>query len=74
MSENPWIEWSGGECPVDHDALVEVRFRDGNPLGTGLPEKAGYWDSRDSKLSNWIHSKGRLGSGNDIIAYRVVSG
>lgn len=27
MSE--WIEWSGGECPVDPDTLVEVKW--GNP-------------------------------------------
>lgn len=24
-----WIEWKDGECPVDGDAIVDVRFGDG---------------------------------------------
>lgn len=24
-----WIDWAGGECPVDHMQAVEVRYRDG---------------------------------------------
>lgn len=27
--ESDWIEWGGGECPVDGCVLVKVRFRDG---------------------------------------------
>lgn len=26
-----WIEWHGGECPVDSDAIVEVKCRWHNP-------------------------------------------
>ena len=25
-----WIEWSGGECPVEESVLVDVKFRDGS--------------------------------------------
>lgn len=25
-----WIEWSGGECPVDGDSIVDVEFNSGN--------------------------------------------
>lgn len=56
MSE--WIEWSGGECPVAPETVVEIRVRDGNPYPTDTADKF-----------YWLH--GQLGS--DIIAYRVVS-
>ena len=25
-----WIEWNGGECPVEDNAVIDIRFRDGN--------------------------------------------
>ena len=25
-----WIGWSGGECPVEDDAIIDIRFRDGH--------------------------------------------
>ncbi len=64
MSENPWIEWSGGECPVP-GAFVHYRMADGEedfgPIGT---TKGFLADNL-----RWIH----LGDGwSDIIAYRVV--
>lgn len=55
-----WIEWSGGECPVDKEAIVECKF-DIYPRG---PESgtAKYW--------RWetVHEEGW----RNIIAYRVV--
>ena len=27
-----WIEWSGGECPVDEDDRIDVKFSDGDTL------------------------------------------
>ena len=51
-----WIEWAGGECPVDHDVLVDVKCRD-NFLGEG--EKAGGW--------KWKHD----GAYADVVAYRL---
>lgn len=51
-----WIEWSGGECPVIVDDVVEVKFRDGVSSDAG---KAMGW--------RWEH----YGNTADIIAYRL---
>lgn len=51
-----WIQWSGGECPVDEDVDVEICLRDG---AEGI-EMAG--------ILNWEC----IGEPNDITAYRVV--
>jgi hypothetical protein len=53
-----WIEWHGGECPVDVQSSVQVRYcTGGNDIGT-----AGgfYWDHRPNSPKA------------DIVAYRVV--
>lgn len=62
--EAEWIEWAGGKCPVDDDALVEVRFRD-----DAVPEKGVRieWPVRAWELA-WYHD----GKDDDIIAYRVL--
>ncbi|WP_198302215.1 hypothetical protein [Bosea sp. AS-1] len=57
-----WIEWNGGECPVeDNYRRVSVRFRDDHddPAETWTAA-AGTWD--------WEHHYG----GGDIVAYRLV--
>jgi hypothetical protein len=64
MSENAWIEWSGGECPVADDALIQVRFRvweegQGESLKKNPPQPA--------RRFRWYHND----SGSDIIAYRL---
>jgi hypothetical protein len=56
MSEDPWIEWSGGECPLPKGALHEVRLRNGMVRRDGDPEG---W--------RWGH----LDCDTDIIAYRI---
>lgn len=58
---NDWIEWGGGECPVDELAKVRLLFRgeevsESPEIGT----PAGYLE--------WDHQ----GGGGDIVAYRVV--
>lgn len=67
MSEQgKWIEWSGGECPVDPGVRVDVRFRDSAQVYRDQP--AQFW--------LWGHGLDRCelaDSGDDIIAYRVVS-
>jgi len=35
-----WIEWNGGECPVDNDSLVDVKFPDGSEYFN----TDAYWD------------------------------
>jgi len=51
-----WIEWKGGECPVEKDVLVGLRMRDGD-IATVSP----------SGMFRWSH----IGSCADIIAYRL---
>lgn len=71
-TDSDWIEWKGGECPVDPDAQVHVRLRDGTNsetterrvLPVGSPMKAG--------PLFWQHG-GEFDPATDIIAYRVVS-
>jgi hypothetical protein len=53
-----WIDWHGGECPVDSDAIVEVKRRWHNPHK--------YNNDRAGDFS-WSHTGGR----GDIIAYRL---
>jgi hypothetical protein len=63
--EGEWIEWTGGICPVELDAMIMTQLR-GGWLSDG-PVMAGHhrWDrgrTPDSPLR-----------ANDIVAYRVVS-
>ena len=55
-----WIEWSGGECPVDREALVQPRFRSDSNEALLSVDRAGKfrWSNKD-----WA---------SDIIAYRVI--
>lgn len=61
-----WIDWGGGECPVEKGTRVDVRHRDGNE---GFEKLPGEWGTgRGSAAAcKWTHD-GRPG---DIIAYRL---
>jgi hypothetical protein len=63
MSE--WIEWRGGECPVEKGVLVDVRYRDGVEKFSipALELDRG----RDATKYFWINDR----ADNDIIAYRL---
>ena len=50
-----WIEWEGGECPVDTSEIIDIKFRDGE-IET---DKALGW--------RWHHDNNCA----DIIAYRL---
>ncbi|ADE87911.1 conserved phage protein [Escherichia phage vB_EcoM_ECO1230-10] len=54
-----WIEWAGGECPVDSDAIVEVKYLKPSPL---------HFNNDRAGDFSWSHT----GSNGDIIAYRIV--
>lgn len=58
VGHNSWINWAGGECPVDSDAIVEVRYRRPSPYQFNN-DRAGDF--------TWSHD----GFGGDIIAYRL---
>lgn len=51
-----WIEWGGGECPVNASEMVDVIFGRGGIMSTNI---ADCW--------RWNHS----GTDSDIIAYRL---
>ena len=53
-----WIEWAGGDCPVNSDAIVEVKYRKPNPYQFNN-DRAGDF--------TWSHD----GIDGDIIAYRL---
>lgn len=53
-----WIEWNGGSCPVDQDAMVEIKRRDGGTYAA------------HGQYFRWDHDI--MHRYFDIIAYRVV--
>ena len=55
-ADDDWIEWAGGDCPVDSGVTLDVRFRDGEVVY-----------GAECRWS-WQHN----GVESDIIAYRVV--
>lgn len=61
MSE--WIEWSGGECPVPPDTVVQAKF------------VSGYWGTTGAEGAarkfSWASPSPNVYG--DIVAYRVVS-
>lgn len=56
--DDGWMLWQGGECPVDSDAIVEVKYRKPNPYQFNN-DRAGDF--------TWSHD----GFDGDIIAYRL---
>lgn len=58
VGHNGWIKWAGGECPVDSDAIVEVKCRWHNQHQYNNDRAGDFY---------WAHT----GSNADIIAYRL---
>jgi hypothetical protein len=52
-----WIEHNGGECPVDAQTSVQVRFRDGRVCHVCKASAFRWW---------------HVGIGGDIVAYRIA--
>lgn len=59
-----WIEWNGGEYPVEEGTLVDVKYRDGE-VATGVPALRKSGKPRAARF--W----GNRGDAYDIIAYRL---
>jgi len=69
MSVEPaWIDWTGGECPVDKNTPVEIQQRD-TYLKDGKPRHFRFKTVAPLMFS-WAHSGHDRRS--DIIAYRVI--
>lgn len=57
--EGEWIEWAGGECPVDGHRRVEVRLRDGSIV------------MLDADSFDFVYSPDDAET--DIVAHRVIA-
>lgn len=58
ITDDGWIDWAGGECPVAPDTIVSVRFGDLEACSTTGAAKTYRW--------------GHAGNRSDILAYKVV--
>lgn len=63
-----WIEWGGGECPVEKGTLIDVKWRDGR-IDNGIQAKVSHGHESPNKRNaiSWRH----FGIAHDIIAYRL---
>jgi hypothetical protein len=61
-----WVEWNGGECPVEPGTMVEVRFRPFHYNPSPAEFATLILDKPEEK--RWGHN----GFAGDFIAYRVV--
>ena len=62
-AEQYWIEWSGGECPVNPSEIVDTRKRNGD---------IAYGFRADDRLKTGCWDRVWRGRRTDIVAYRVV--
>ena len=45
-NDGKWHGWNGGECPVDLDAEIEIRWADPKECANNHSGRAGQWDAR----------------------------
>lgn len=57
-ANNNWIEWKGGNCPIDKNILIETKLRSGAFLPSDTAENW-YWEHDNTA--------------DDIIAYRAIA-
>lgn len=67
-----WIEWKGGDMPVERGTLVSIKYRDGyvTPgVSAGMfPTEKGFVCHGGCRFAHfWLHTGGPL----DIVAYRL---
>lgn len=63
-----WIEWGGGECPVEKGTLVDVKYRNckiNKHVKAGVPDNGGSIDT--VYAFSWY----KIGAEYDIISYRL---
>ena len=66
-SDDGWIPWNGGDCPVEVGTRVDAKFRDGEKA-YNVPAGDCAEDPDSRSALDWSHME----SDYDIIAYRVV--
>lgn len=68
-SEDGWIAWGGGECPVYTLMSVQVRYRDGI-VSPACKAATFVWGHHD--ISRHTGSQPKHPVAADIIAYRIL--
>lgn len=58
--KNEWVDWAGGDCPVQSHLAVRVIYRDGLKWTYSIAGAAQGWDHREDDPCG------------DIIAYRIT--
>lgn len=67
-SDDGWVAWNGGECPVAPDTLVLIRTREGRSAFEDDPTPA-----RTLRWEHPVEAYGQTHSECDVVAYKVVS-
>lgn len=62
-----WIEWGGGECPVEKGTLVDIRIRNGKESHGVRANESTNGVTPDASYAFWRKDE----NGGDIIAYRL---
>ena len=80
MKENDWIDWHGGDCPVNFDTRVDVMLRKIGHMESGA-FRARLIKNIPANLVRWIHCPAdqkfitHIGyfSDDDVVKYRRIS-
>lgn len=70
MTEQNWIDWPGGECPVPPTTIIDIRLLNGDEI---LGQAAGVWiweKPRVEVLNGTL--TGTFYNGGAVAAYREV--
>ena len=70
MENEGWIEWAGGECPVEAGVYVLVRYRDGLETTAGNVAGIHVWGHVNTNQRD--RTQVRMPCAADIIAYRIA--
>lgn len=69
VDDDGWIEWHGGECPVELGTLVDIKTKDGD-ISTRLHAGMESWEDDSEGGSCALNWCSDIGDGT-IIAYRL---
>lgn len=67
VTHDGWIQWDGGECPVEDGVLVDIRIRNGKESHGVRANEITEGVNPDASHPFWRKD----GNGGDIIAYRL---
>lgn len=70
-NEDGWVPWAGGECPVERQTRVDVRW---NNNVVSLDAPAGTWSAQGphSPTDFWSLDLASNATSSHIVAYKIV--